>query len=80
MFGLEWAAIWATFKTVLAYLIATGTNEAVFSLITKNILGLSLLVIITPWKWDNSLLKKIKDAISNFKKKGEGTDDAKTNT
>ena len=52
---MEWA------KEVFNYLATTGTNDIVISLVLKNIIILGILVKITPWTWDNDLLKGFRD-------------------
>lgn len=56
-------------KTVFLFLITTGTNDALVSLILKNILLFSILVIVTPNQWDDSLWDKIKRMIASFNNK-----------
>jgi len=65
----EWLT-WEAFCALVVWLTNVGTNASVYSIIMNNALTIALIVIVTPWKWDDSVWKKIKDAISNFKNGG----------
>jgi hypothetical protein len=70
---MEWLTF-AAFKAAILWLINVGLNGATYNFIMNNALFLAVVVVCTPWTWDNVILKKIKDTISNFKPKGEDKD------
>ena len=72
--GIDWLAVGAFFKFIIAYMITTGTNAQYVAFVLKNILLLGTIAYITPWSWDNKLMAYIKKSIKSFNKKGEEND------
>lgn len=65
-------------KAIFMYMLTIGTNGALVKLVLGNILLLGLIVKIIPGDKDDQLLAWLQEKISNFRNKGEESDDEET--
>jgi len=63
-------------KEILMFLVETGTNGYILDFVENNFILLSIIVVATPFTWDNKILSSI---TGRFGKNGD-KDDKNTNT